>query len=597
MRSALRRHPHEAGLALLVVVSLAAWTALVAHASFIYDDFIYLRSAQVDGLSGRLLGSVWFQHWAPLHRLTFWGYEHFFGLAWTPALVTMLAFLLAAIVLLWLVLRELYGARWLHLWLAALFALSIQHVMPFQWASAGLQVLPDAVCSLGAVWAFLVFRRTRRVRWALLAGASTAVGLGFYIRPVLVVLWCLLTWVFLQAEDLRPRALARELWRDRVVWLCLLVPTVAYVAHYLGADIAGDTTAPSLGQLEQYVRVSWLRGFSPGFVFGRLPQGELSGSDNAAVVGAQVVLGAVVVLSAVRARRAATRGWAFLALAFAATTGLVAVGRLGMLGPGIGYDQRYLSELGWLTPLAIAGAFRPGPSRRLPIAPGLVAGAGLAALALHGALVWNEARAIHRSWQSAMARSYLTNLRHDLSALGAHPRLLDGIVPEWVVYGNSGPFNRLSSVVPLIDDHVVFTRTGAPLHAVDADGHIASVRFHALQRVRRRDLLRPADLQRGPGGALCARRTGVYFERHLPTPLRASTQLAARVRLTGSAPGTAAVFVDAGKGYPPTPPTDVDLADRRDQVIALSTRRLKALRLDLAPGSCVRRLELGRLSR
>ncbi len=601
------------GVVLLHVVSVAFFTW---SSYFFYDDYVFLRQAQRQGLSLAFLLEPLNPHLSPGHRLVNWALQSWFPLNFRVAQVLLLACSAGSVLVLHRVLVELFGARRRVLLLTLLYATSVVHVGIVLWWNGGLLTLPAALLSLLAILGYLRFRRTGSRRALVLSVGALTLALLFYLKAVLVPLYL----VLLRSLLLEPtRALRASLvataqeWR---VWLAYLVPVGIYLVVFL-AGYWEPSEPPAVGLVGEYLHIAWARVFAPSFFGFWTAKAGASMSDQLAVVGVQIGLAVVVVITVLRHRRA-WRAWAFFLVAFLANALLVGIPRLEW-GSGIAYAPRYYLEATFLFPIALGAAFSSVGEAAGAASSATAAGrrwgratwaAVVLVAAAHLTFAWSSASDLRDDSPGPAAGTYMRNVKDGLrraERAGIRPTLVDGIVPDfvfprWAAYGRP---NRYSEVFRLIDRSLVFDRPASALFDVDRDGTLQPVAFTPHSGGEGRALLDRGELSvtyATTGAAQpdpCVR----------PTVFPAVVEFSPVVPLVGhewflslhyhaSVRRTVPLSVDEGSGYRYADGS-VTLLGRGDGavLVRLGVRRLTRLRLDVPPGSgfCLRRLEVGRL--
>jgi hypothetical protein len=414
-----------------------------------------------------------------------------------------------------------FGRAWWTYALALAWAISVVYLAPVEWFAGGLLSIPALTATLASIHGYLCWRASGRRAWLAWSLVAMGIGLGFYIKALLIPFYLILMRVLLR-DSLRS---LRGEWR---VWLAYAAVCAIYLLAYSLGDYGRPASGATVGEVLRYLRIFWFEGLWP-MVFGiRVPSVGQEDWHRIAIVAAQVALIGLVAWSVAR-RRSAWRAWAFLLVA-GVVNALTVVGRVSEWGADvIGFAVRYYTEPALLVVLAIPFAFatprlharvaavevaasstapawwsrrrRPAAARsgfRLPTAR--VGAATLLALGVYMSVAWGTADtysnraptgaddALSTESQSGrFARAYFDNLRADLAHArrsGVQPSLLDHDVPEAVMtpltnlagFGNSVRFSLLSSVLPLFDEPVTFNRPG-PLYIVEPDGHLRRTRF------------------------------------------------------------------------------------------------------------------------
>jgi tetratricopeptide (TPR) repeat protein len=180
-------------LGVCVFLAAAVWIVFgqALHFKFInYDDneYVYENAGIVHGLSWRGLGWI-FTHsvssnWHPLTMLSHMLDCQFYGVlnAGGHHLTNVLLHT-ASVILLFLVLRDMTGARWRSAFVAAVFAVHPLHVESVAWVSERKDVLSGLFFML-TIWAYV--RYVRRLSWGNYLLVVLAFVLGLMCKPMLV---------------------------------------------------------------------------------------------------------------------------------------------------------------------------------------------------------------------------------------------------------------------------------------------------------------------------------------------------------------------------------------------------------------------------
>ena len=487
------------GLTALVAGSVV-WVAHFSSRSFFFwDDFLYLRQAQIQGLSLRYLFERYpFNgHISPGHRFGDWLSQAAAPLNFVFAQAFLLAFVAGAVILLFAVLTEVGGPGRLRWAMTVLYATStVQVAMVESWGN-GLLRLTATCLSLGCIYGYLRHRRTgsrRCLTWSvvLLVGS-----LLFYEKALLVPLYLLMLRVLVLAPARPVRlSIAEVVGAERRVWyrylLVVGIYTVVFALWYYQ-----PSPLPSPGAVVHYLGVSWSKGFLPSVAGIYVPAGGLSGTKGAVLPWLDVLFVAMVAWSVGRDRRA-WRCWAFFAVAFLVNAIVVGLPLLRGLGPSIGYRLSYAMEATYLLPIAVVAAFAPRPPRPASPSPDgeprrrlwragawATAGAWAAggAMVAHLVLAWSAAGTTVADSPGPSSAAYVQRVEAALRAIertGARPTIIDGTVPEYVVssyllYGVRLPYDRYSQLFPLFDPGLAFGSHGRWLYRVGPDGTLHRV--------------------------------------------------------------------------------------------------------------------------
>lgn len=613
-------------LALIAIVLVVA--GISAHSSFFTgDDFINFRIALDRGFNHQFLATPIFQHFAPGHRAGDYFLIRYFPMNFDVAIALMLVMFGVAMAAFHGVCTELFGrSRW-NLLPTLLFGTSSCYLRVVQWWAGAAHTLPGVMCTLIGLWAFLYFQRTRN-GWVLALGAiAYAGGLAFYSKTLLLALYMPLIVVLFMTAPLSLRSIWAALWRERIAWIAYAIPALAYLLNYALHDYANNL-APSLADMTSYVKIAWLRGFSPGLIGQSVPGDALTSGDRVAIVLAQLFVLGGVLLSILR-KPSAWRAWVFFAIVAGVNILIVGRERVEHFGPGIGYDQRYLTEIAFLFPLALGFAFyrfrncgrgradtSPQPVER-PLVGALADGtpfmrhAAPVLLAIgvvaYAASYLNTAHAFTQDSQGKDARGYIGNVKRSLRALkaqGRPPVLLDSTVPPNIVQDFFVGYNRIGPVLTEVDRSVQIGGTARSALLVDGDGQIYDTRFVRLDsqsplRKRKGRLQIDGAKLRERNGRVCIEAAGDIpaYVTYFPPAAARGDHLYLRTVVEPSPTGLGLpLFVDRGAGLPPVNDRTIATGPGQGEAVTeLGAKRIKAVRIDVPPGSpvCIRALETG----
>lgn len=515
-----------AGLGILTVGAVAWVAHFSSRGFFFWDDFLYLRQAQLQGLTPRFLLErfPFNDHASPGHRLLDWLVQTRSPLNFGFAQAVLLVFVAASVVLVFAVVTELAGRGTLRWVLTALYATSTVQVAMVESFGNGELRLPSACLSLACIYGYLRHRRTgsrRALTWSV---AALVGGLGFYIKALLVPVYLVGLAVLVLEPDRPLRSAAARVWhQEQRVWATYLVPVGAYLAVFV-VFYWHSSPPPSLSALLHYLATSWTKGLVPSMAGLYVPVTGVSETKAALMVMLEVAFVGLVAWSVAR-NRLAWRAWCWFAGAFVLNALLVGLPLLHGLGPRIGYRLSYAMEATYLLPIAAAAAFGLPPARPAPEATNSARPArwraaawavAVGALVAHLALAWSAAGATVADSTGPQTASYIHRVEHGLAAIerrGVRPIVVDGTVPDYVVtsyllYGVPLPYNRYSELFPLVDPRVHFASAGYPLYQVAVDGTLTQVPIRVLDSFNRPD--DPGRLGSDPGGPAWQAVTGTW---------------------------------------------------------------------------------------
>lgn len=352
--------PRRASRGFLSAVSIAAfavavvpfvvhgWATLGGY--FGQDDFVLTyRAAHASAFDLEYLFQDYSGHLQPGAFLLAWVVTAIAPLNHAVAVLPLLAMHAVTLWLCWRVLVRLFGRRWAIVPPFAVFAASPLILFPTLWWAYAMQLFPLLLAMFAALHAHLRHFEDGRVRHAVLAVVWTLVGLAFYEKAALIPALLLgVTVLLAPAGELAPIVWALR--RHRWVWAAHAVVVGGFALLYLNltSSQTPESSATS-GKVMEFVVRSIVDTLLPG-MFG----GPLTDAGGGAtwetpepwvrVVAALAAL-AVIILSAVRSQRRALLPWLFLAAYLAVDLALVAVTRLGVVGPEVAADPRYLADV------------------------------------------------------------------------------------------------------------------------------------------------------------------------------------------------------------------------------------------------------------
>lgn len=471
---------------LLIGVQLALRTWAISGGWFYTDDFRLLYEASRSSLTWEYLLRPYDSQFMPGGRLIALVVERSGDLNWqVVAGLNVLMQALASLACL-LMLRSLFRLRWAILGPLAFYLFTVIPFPAFMWWAASLNQLPVQITFFLAVTAWVAYLRTRRPLMALLTWGSVTLGLLFYVKTLLVV--PVLGFVAV-AYFARGGPVKRLTTAIRRYWLGLLglgAGAAGFAAFYwstvpqIVSRPTGSTFSAAL--LENYAATSFATTAVGGpWLWWQHPEPPTSQLDppNLMVHVAWVVI-VLVVLTTALLRERTLRAWALVAMYLAMSFGLLATSR-GEIGPYVGLELRYLTDLAVVVPLGIGLAWcsllgadeasepRADPLLRLPY-PGYVAAGLVAALSVGGTLsAYGHARIWH---DDNPGRDFVRQALSDLEAQEGVVNLADEEAPDDVMIAWTYPHNLLSRLLAVTGAAVRFPRAAERLHTLDDKGRL-----------------------------------------------------------------------------------------------------------------------------
>lgn len=488
-----------AGLSLIVLqLCFRAWFAF--RSWFQFDDLVFLTRVNDAPLSADLLLEGYGGHFMPAGFALTWLFGHEGSLSYAPFAATLVVLQGLASLGVLLLLRSLFGSRWAILVPLSLYLCLAITFPAFIWWAAGVNQLALQIALGWGLWAHLTYLRTRQLRWALATTLVLCAGLAFYEKVLLVYgAIAVLTLAYFTTGSLWQRTL-HVLRTYRPAVLLHTATGLVFIGVYLRfAFNFGDSGAPPGLELVWNMAGEAL---VPATVGGPLDWYAFNGAfqlpdaPGLLIVVSWVAVIALVIHLATTTKRS-LRAWALPLFFLGCSVVLLGTARAGDLGPAIGLEFRYLTELGLLVPLAlglarlpVTGALEsalPRPDAASPILQhrGRIAAAtaGVAFLGLFS--TWHYAT----HWVSSDGpRDYFANADRTLGTSEDPTPLINVSVPEYIMWGYEYPLNTTRHV---LRTHAA--RMTYPAHSIDSisavadDGTVRPVGLRSLHHSRPTD--------------------------------------------------------------------------------------------------------------
>jgi hypothetical protein len=379
-----------------------------------------------------------------------------------------------------------FGRRWgiippLVVYLATAFT-----VQSAVWWATGVQSLPVQIAFTWALGSQLTYLRTRRARFALEALAWVVAGLCFYEKSVLVLgALAIVTFAWFTHGSARDRI--RQVWNNyRVSLVGAVALGAAYLALYITFGLSFDPGRATSYPIGPTADVMVLRTWSTAALGGPLEWRHTAGAPvSFAAPSSLIVFVAVVVLALVAREVARSRTFALRALLLpgyflVSDVLLVVASRATLIGPMIGYELRYLSELSAVTAAGLAFATMPvrgaveklevrRPSvlldRRRPAALACVAVALLGTVSTFQSFqFWHD---------NQPGKAFFTRLVADARRVPPGTPVVDTTVPTTLLWPLSYPNNTLSHLLRPLPRPLDYATSGTDhVLYLAPDGHL-----------------------------------------------------------------------------------------------------------------------------
>ena len=513
-----RRVAIAAGLLLGLQAGLRAWVGYRGY--FFLDDFAFTgRAAQysLSDVHGYLLQS-YNSHLMPAAFVEVWILTALWPLNFVAVVSVNLVLQALVGFLFYRLLRELFGTRPAILVPFAAFLFTPITLPAFLWWAAALNQLPQQLAMITTLLCHTRYLRTGRVRVGVLGAAALLGGLLFSEKTLLTVpLVAAFTLLWFAEGSGRHRIVSawRRHWR---VWIAYLAVGLPYGLYY-ALEVPSPGRPPAHGDdIVQLFGASFGHALDPGLLggpWGWRHIGSAGGIADPSGVATWLAGFTVVTFVAVTIawHRRAIYGWALAAGYTILNLALLAVSRATFVGPLIGDEYRYVTDVAVVAFLAAALAvLRPAGNWVTPPSPLETRAWAVRLTALPAALEVRDAvprpRAVgvgtalvvafvasatvstvryDRYWSINPARPYLTHLRAALADAPTGTVVYDQEVPGPVAWALLHPYNELSSLVRPLADRPTFLRTGQStpqLAITDPEGHLRRTRVTGIPAVR-----------------------------------------------------------------------------------------------------------------
>ncbi|MBR8745058.1 hypothetical protein DSY14_25700 [Nocardiopsis sp. MG754419] len=494
----------QAGL-LIVALATMLKVYVLSESYFVEDDFLFFAAANAGDLTPEFLLELHKGHFMPGALFLVYLQNAFGPYHWASAAGTMLFLQVAAILVFFRLLWELFGRRWALLVPLTVYTLAPLTIPVLGWWAAALNAVPFQLSVALALLCTVRYLRTGITRYAWWAVAAVVFGMLFSVKAMLLPpLLLAFAVAFLYPGGL-VGAVRYAFWLDRRFWSGMVFLAVGYLALYLVRQNAGTgeegASVPVWDTAVELLRRMLTEVFPVGALGGPFtwspitPTGGLVDPAGVVLIGAWAVLAAIV-LASLRTRHRAWRAWALLLgyLVFVDVVPTV-IARGDVYGE-VGSDPRYVADAALVFALVLALAFlttkeerarehtgnageeRDPRHRLLLVRPGR----GTWALALVLTLIY-AGSAGYSTYTYAQTlsgdrlHSYLANVRSSLAQVPDDAGIYSRPVPDDIVLEWNGP-RRLSSYVlaPLADgdlaERMYAPEPAATAHVFDDGGNL-----------------------------------------------------------------------------------------------------------------------------
>jgi hypothetical protein len=332
---------------------------------FLIDDLAFIDRASTMAFWSRdYLLESWNGHFMPGAFAVVRVFTDLWPMNHTPVVLASTALQVVVGMVVFLLLRELFGPRRVILVPLMIYLLSPITLPAFLWWAAALNQLPQQLATAAALLLHLRYLRTGRIRLGIYAAATLFGGLLFSEKTLLVFPLIPAMTVFYFTGG-PPLARVRNAWlRHWKVWTAYLVVGLGYSGYYLGqvalpSNQGGTSAAGTVAVAFSAFGHALLPGIfgGPWRWFG-VGAGGIADPPDAAVLIVGLCTCAVIWVS-ISFRHRAVFAWLIIAGYALVNVALLAATRASLLGPIIGAEYRYSTDLALILVMFASMAFLP----------------------------------------------------------------------------------------------------------------------------------------------------------------------------------------------------------------------------------------------
>lgn len=466
-------------VALLLIAGQVAWRAqFLSHMYFYRQDFFDLDFAITSPFNWHYLTYVGTGHVMMGERAIVWVLARISLYHWTLAAAVALAFLAAAGLAAFLVLRTLFGERPAILAPLAVYLLTPLGIAALGWWTVALESVPLQLAVFMALNSHIHYVRTRRARHLIAAIAWVVFGMLVFEKGLVVpVLLFAVTSAFLSGGGSWLAGIRRALlgyWRAWASYALLFIGDLVVLI----ISLQTSSSQPQVPSTSAVLTFGWgllKNSLLPGAIGGPWEWLPLPGHAYALaappdpLIWIALIVVVAVVIGTILRRRIAWRAWVtFAAWILLADMAPIIIARLNWYPVLLALDTRYVSDAMPVLAICIGLAFLPVADRRQvsarqerPATPApFAAQSGRAGLerawrtaisGVFGVLVvgsiWSAS-----SYQSATsgqpAARYIASVQRAVASAPRGTLVLDSPVPDQVKDAANGAHAVVGAIMP-----------------------------------------------------------------------------------------------------------------------------------------------------
>lgn len=489
----------------MIALQLAFRAWALSGGYFFGDDFIFLADVARGDADLAWLFHRHNVHLMPVGFLLVLPVAAAGGFAWGIAALQVLLLQAVAALACWWMLRTLFGQDPRILLPLGFFLFSAISMPALMWWAAAINMIAVQTAIFLAIGLHVLYLRTGRRRFVLLAALAILLGLGSYLKALAIPLVLAILTVVYFTEGAPAARIRSALTRFWPAWVLYGAAGLGYLAAYVASG-ESPTDAGSVsyaGLAETSVLGSLVPGLLGGpwtWVPADIVNGPrvLSAPSTAVQTLSVVVLVALLGYLAARFRGALRPLW-FLVPYVALTIVILGAGRVATFGTAITMELRYWTDFLPYVALAIGLMTIPLPGSKDPLrlrdpavltwrAPRSVT-LSLVVAFLVGSLV--SSISYVQSWHDDFqAKTYVKTVSAELGQRDTPLPLANDNVPEPVLQGLTFPYNRVDHILAPLSNHFDAPDVANGMHVV---GELGAV----VPAIARPDtVVPPANLER-----------------------------------------------------------------------------------------------------
>jgi len=472
------RRPILVAAIVLIAVQILWRAQFLSRMYFYRDDFFNLDFAIRSPFSWHYLTYVGTGHLEIVQRAIIWLLARTSVYNWGLASAVSLAFLAAAGLAAFALLRSLFGERPAILVPLAIYVLCPLGIAALGWWTVALESLPLQLALFMALNAHVRYVRTSRTRHLVTAACWVSFGMLSFEKGLAVpLLLFAVTAAFLVGGGSWAAATVRALTRYRKAWLVYAAIMIGY-ALVLATSLQTSTSSPLVPHASAVLKFSWdvvKDSLLPGAIGGPWQWWTLPGrayaiaNPPAALTWLAFIIAITVVAASLLRRRVSWRAWAtFAAWVVVADMLPVIIARLNWYPILLALDTRYVADAVPVLAICVGLAFLPvtdgSEASAVPAPADPRAGAHERPQPSSAERMWRSTAsavfavfAVGAIWSAGTyegattgqpAASFIASAAETVATVPSGTHILDGAVPDQVKVAANGTHAVIGVIQP-----------------------------------------------------------------------------------------------------------------------------------------------------